>query len=124
MGVNETMELAGWRRRAVGGAAWGGGVSVTVGGSGGGMYGGGAGFSGVNVRYGGGGGGRWGGRGGCGCIGVLGCGCAGRSRCHRWRRSSARVLCDLTSAVREKWALPRCGLGRVRVGPCSRVVAV
>jgi len=83
--VNETMELAGWRRRAVGGAAWGGGVSVTVGGSGGGMYGGGGGFTGVNVRYGGGGGGRWGGRGGCGCIGQLGCGCAGRSRCHRWR---------------------------------------
>merc|ERR1712203_584845 len=98
--VNETMELAGWRRHAAGGAAWGGGVSVTIAGSYGGhasyggyagrgaMYGGGGSVGDVAVRVGGGGGGRWGGggaRGGCGCIGALGCGCAGRSRCHRRR---------------------------------------
>merc|ERR1712203_88037 len=46
--VNETMELAGWRRHAAGGAAWGGGVSVTVAGG----YGGHAGYGG-HGHYGG-----------------------------------------------------------------------
>merc|ERR1719291_1406510 len=131
------MELAGWRRHSAGGAAWGGGVSVTIAGSYGGhasyggyagrgaMYGGGGSVGGVTVRVGGGGGGRWGGggaRGGCGCIGALGCGCAGRSRCHRRRGSSARVLCPKRRSIGEKWAMPGCCLGRVRAGTCRRGV--